>query len=64
MDDIILRCWDLLSTGNELAVRNIVTVLLCVTLYGLFISRDRGQAAWRPCRPGRTPDSVLRHVHS
>lgn len=41
MDGIVGKIGDLLGLSQDPALRNIVALVVCIGLYGLFLTRDR-----------------------
>lgn len=60
MLNYITRFWDLLGVNTDPSIRNSVSLILCIVLYGIFISRDKTPAQRRVRRLSRCPDSILR----
>jgi hypothetical protein len=61
MEPLLSQVWNWLGSGQQIYSQNAVAALLCVALYGLFISsRGHEPSPWRTRRLGRSPDSVLR----
>jgi hypothetical protein len=65
MYDLLLRLAQFFGTGGDPRTVNLVAILSCVVVYGLFLRRPRGhspRAIYRTSSHGRCPDSVLRNV--
>ena len=62
MQEIVSRYWYWLASTPDLSVRNLVTLVFCITLYSVFLSRDREKPYGRARQPSQSPDSALRNV--
>jgi hypothetical protein len=58
----LIRCLDLvtMNTGHAPALRNLVFLVACIVLYGIYINLDSAGGSRRARRPLRCPDSILR----